>query len=202
MGGYDIYAAKGEKADWSEPQDLKYPINSTSDDFYLVTRDGLNGYFSSNREGGAGSDDIYSFSHPPVVPSKHGSDSATTAASAPPGQGFTFEPIYYDLDKSNIRTDAAIVLDQLVAFMNQYPQLKMEVFSFTDSRASGDYNEALSQRRATAAIDYLIAKGISPNRLTGKWFGETNLVNNCAPGIPCTEAQHQLNRRTEFTVVK
>ena len=67
MGGYDVYSAKGEKANWSEPQDLKYPINSTSDDFYLVTHDGLNGYFSSNRDGGVGSDDIYTFSHPPVI---------------------------------------------------------------------------------------------------------------------------------------
>jgi tetratricopeptide (TPR) repeat protein len=61
MGGYDIYMAKGEKAQWNTPQNLKYPVNSTSDDFYLVTRDGLNGYFSSNREGGQGNDDIYSF---------------------------------------------------------------------------------------------------------------------------------------------
>jgi outer membrane protein OmpA-like peptidoglycan-associated protein len=203
MGGYDIYSAKGEKANWSQPRDLKYPINSTSDDFYLVTRNGLSGYLSSNREGGAGSDDIYAFSHPPIIiPPKPAPDSSTMAASAPPDQGFAFEPIYYDLDKSNIRPDAAIVLDKLAAFMIQYPQLKIEVSSYTDSRATGDYNEALSQRRAAAVIDYLITKGIDATRLTAKWFGETNLVNNCAPGIQCTEAQHQLNRRTEFTVMK
>ena len=61
MGGYDIYKAEGAKAQWTAPENLKYPVNSTSDDFYLVTRDGLTGYLSSNREGGKGSDDIYSF---------------------------------------------------------------------------------------------------------------------------------------------
>jgi outer membrane protein OmpA-like peptidoglycan-associated protein len=207
MGGYDIYSAKGEKADWSEPQDLKYPINSTSDDFYLVTRNGLNGFFSSNREGGAGSDDIYAFNHPVFVtpPTPVAKDTTVTNTAAAPvdtTQGFAFEPIYYDLDKSNIRPDAAAELDKLVAFLNQYPNIRIQVSSYTDSRATGDYNQALSQRRAIAVVNYLIAKGIDPNRLTATWFGESNLVNNCLPGVQCTEAQHQLNRRTEFKVIK
>ena len=129
-------------------------------------------------------------------------DSTATASTAPPDQGFAFEPIYYDLDKSIIRPDAAIVLDKLAGFMHQYPQLRIQVASYTDSRASGDYNEALSQRRAAAVINYLTNKGIDPTRLNATWFGETNLVNNCAPGVQCTEAQHQLNRRSEFTVIK
>jgi len=207
MGGYDIYSAKGEKAEWSDPQDLKYPINSTSDDFYFVTRNGLNGFFSSNREGGAGSDDIYAFTHPPFVipPAPVAKDTANVNTAATPAditQGFVFEPIYYDLDKSNIRPDAAAELDKLVSFLNQYPNLRIQVSSYTDSRASGDYNQALSQRRATAVVDYLTAKGIDPDRLTATWFGESNLVNNCLPGVQCTEAQHQLNRRTEFKVIK
>jgi outer membrane protein OmpA-like peptidoglycan-associated protein len=208
MGGYDIYSAKGGKADWSEPRNLKYPVNSTSDDFYYVSRNGMNGFFSSNRDGGAGSDDIYAFTHPPFVMAKQPvaiaprPDSITSAAPGNSSQAFVFEPIYYDLDKSNIRPDAAAELDKLVAFLKQYPEIKIRVASYTDSRASGDYNEALSQRRATAVADYLIAKGIDPNRLTVTWHGESNLVNNCLPGVQCTEAQHQLNRRTEFEVIK
>jgi outer membrane protein OmpA-like peptidoglycan-associated protein len=207
MGGYDIYSAKGEKADWAEPQNLKYPVNSTSDDFYYVSHNGLSGFFSSNRDGGAGSDDIYAFSHPPIVipPKQVSKDTAKipiAAATPDTTQGFTFEPIYYDLDKSNIRPDAATELDKLVAFLKQYPAIKIRVAAYTDSRASGDYNDALSQRRATAVVDYLIAKGIDANRLTATWHGESNLVNNCLPGVQCTEAEHQLNRRTEFTVIK
>lgn len=207
MGGYDIYRAKGAKADWTEPQNLKYPINSTSDDFYYVSANGLKGFFSSNRDGGAGSDDIYAFIHLPFIltpkpVSKDTIIAKTPAVPADTTQGFTFEPIYYDLDKSNIRPDAALELDKLATFLKQYPSIHIRIASYTDSRASGDYNEALSQRRATAVVDYLIAKGIDPNRLTATWHGESSLVNNCLPGVQCTEAQHQLNRRTEFTVVK
>jgi outer membrane protein OmpA-like peptidoglycan-associated protein len=196
MGGYDIYSAKGEKANWSTPQNLKYPINTTSDDFYLVTRDGKSGYFSSNRNGGQGSDDIYSFD---TVPSK---PVIVKTPVNPPQfkQGFVLNTIYYDLDKSNIRPDAAVELDKLVALMNQNPSLKINIASYTDSRASYDYNLALSQRRAQAAIDYLVTKGIAADRLSAKWYGKNNLVNNCADGENCTEAEHQLNRRTEFSV--
>jgi outer membrane protein OmpA-like peptidoglycan-associated protein len=196
MGGYDIYSAKGEKANWSTHQNLKYPINTTSDDFYLVTRDGKSGYFSSNRNGGQGSDDIYSFD---TVPSK---PVIVKTPVNPPQfkQGFVLNTIYYDLDKSNIRPDAAVELDKLVALMNQNPSLKINIASYTDSRASYDYNLALSQRRAQAAIDYLVTKGIAADRLSAKWYGKNNLVNNCIDGTNCTEAEHQLNRRTEFSV--
>ena len=205
MGGYDIYRAKGEKNNWSEPQNLKYPINTTSDDFYLVTRDGLSGFLSSNREGGAGNDDIYAFNRPPMVivpPKPVVKTPAKPVITTNAIQGFAFDAVYYDLDRSNIRPDAAIELDKLAAFLKQYPELKMEVASYTDSRASGDYNEALSERRTKAVINYLVAKGIDASRLVANWFGNTNLVNNCAPGVQCTEAQHQLNRRTEFKVIK
>ena len=205
MGGYDIYKTKGEKLTWSTPKNIRYPINSTSDDFYLVTNDGISGYFSSNREGGKGNDDIYSFAFKPVdsVPAK-----PVAKTTAKPGltaqqipqllAGAGIVPIYYDLDKSNIRPDAALILDKLAALLKQYPALTIELSSYTDSRASEDYNMALSQRRAKAVVDYLTEKGIAPSRLTAKFYGENNLVNKCADNVPCSEAEHQLNRRTEF----
>ena len=202
MGGYDIYSAKGEKANWSVPQNLKYPINTTSDDFYFITHDGSTGYFSSNRNGEQGSDDIYSFAiKAETVPAKP--VIAKTKPENPPKltQGLVLKTIYYDLDKSTIRPDAAFELDKLVILLNQHPSLKTEIASYTDSRASSAYNLTLSQHRAKAAMDYLIGKGIAADRLTIKWYGKTNLVNNCADGIDCTEAEHQLNRRTEFKVI-
>ncbi|HZY36010.1 MAG TPA: OmpA family protein [Mucilaginibacter sp.] len=207
MGGYDIYKAEGAKNNWKTPENLKYPINSTSDDFYLVTRDGSSGYLSSNREGGKGSDDIYSFvlEHKPAVSSKPLAkvDTPKAKLSNPPElrPGFVLTTIYYDLDKSNIRPDAALEMDKLVALLKEKPDLKIELSSHTDSRASDQYNMALSQRRAAAAVEYLVQRGISASRLVAKYYGETRLVNQCADGVPCTEQEHQLNRRTEFRVI-
>ena len=116
------------------------------------------------------------------------------------GKQFVLEDLYYDVNKSDIRSDAALVLDKLVKFMIENPQIKIELGSHTDSRASTKYNNELSQKRAEAAVNYLIHCGIDPSRMTAKGYGETQLVNKCADGVPCTEAEHQANRRTEFKI--
>jgi outer membrane protein OmpA-like peptidoglycan-associated protein/tetratricopeptide (TPR) repeat protein len=207
MGGYDIYKAKGEKAQWDIPVNLKYPINTTSDDFYLVTNDGTSGYFSSNREVGKGSDDIYSFSlvHRDSIPvnriTQNNNPVPPPVIPVKPETNFVLNNIYYDLDKSNIRPDAAIELDKLVILLKQQPELKISVSSYTDSRASDKYNMGLSQRRAKSAVAYLVKRGIAANRLLVNYYGKTHLVNQCAEGVKCTEAAHQLNRRTEFKVM-
>ncbi|MGZ3755081.1 MAG: OmpA family protein [Mucilaginibacter sp.] len=206
MGGYDIYAANGEKASWNQPINLKYPINSTGDDFCLVTRDGLTGYFSSNREGGAGDDDIYRFTLP--APSTKPAVIANTPNSSPPAlngkskEVFLVNNIYYDLDKAFIRPDAALELDKLVAILIAHPTFKVKIASHTDSRASSDYNLGLSQRRSAAVVAYMVKKGIDNDRLITTAFGKTQLVNECADGVKCTEEQQQLNRRTEFRLVE
>jgi outer membrane protein OmpA-like peptidoglycan-associated protein/tetratricopeptide (TPR) repeat protein len=206
MGGFDIYKAKGEKAAWGTPENLKYPLNSTNDDFYLTTRDGLTGYLSSNRAGGQGSDDIYSFIYKPdTIPQRQITrvDTAKkqTAKPAPITVGIVLKTIYYDLDKSAIRPDAAAELNQLAILLEQHPALKIELSSYTDSRASETYNLALSQRRANAAVAYLVNNGIGESRLVARFYGKSNLVNNCGDNAKCTEELHQLNRRTEFKVI-
>ncbi|MEI7420848.1 MAG: OmpA family protein [Prolixibacteraceae bacterium] len=117
------------------------------------------------------------------------------------GDVITLEKIYYDLDKYNIRPDAALILDKLLKIMQDYPGMKIELRSHTDSRASAAYNMTLSNNRAKAAAEYLYSKGISRNRIVGKGYGETMLINKCADGVPCSEAEHQLNRRTEFKIL-
>lgn len=112
------------------------------------------------------------------------------------------ENIYYDFDKSNIRADAAVELDKLVKIMTDNPTIWIELGSHTDSRGNDAYNLALSQRRADAAVQYIIDRGISKNRITAVGYGETRLLNKCTNGVQCTAAEHQLNRRTEFTIVK
>ncbi|TKG95624.1 tetratricopeptide repeat protein [Puteibacter caeruleilacunae] len=112
---------------------------------------------------------------------------------------FAVENIYYDLDKSFIREDAKPPLENLVRLLKQYP-INVELGSHTDCRASFQYNIDLSQRRAEAAVRYIIMRGIDPKRITAKGYGETMLVNRCADGVECTEEEHQANRRTEFKI--
>lgn len=115
---------------------------------------------------------------------------------------FEIAPIYYNLDKSDIRIDASVELDKIVQILKDNPSIKLELGSHTDSRATSEYNLKLSQRRAESAVTYIISKGISSNRIVAKGYGETQLVNKCADGVPCTEEEHQMNRRTEFKVLE
>jgi len=112
------------------------------------------------------------------------------------------ENIYYDFDKWDIRPDAALELDKLVKLLKDNPSIEIEMSSHTDSRGNDQYNLVLSDKRAVAAVKYLIANGIDENRLTYKGYGEKKLVNHCANDVKCTRAEHQLNRRTEFKVTK
>lgn len=283
MGGLDIFRSEGSGTEWTEPENLRAPLNSGGDDFG-ITFDNTNpdhGYFTSNREGGKGSDDIYEFKVQPLVIELEGyvyeclpnsmnnnlskplanstilitndRDStkielktndkgyyytklkekttyeiacsnrelyyfdAETAQKTTKGikvstmlrQDFCMKsqiieevvPIYYDLDRAEIRPDAAKVLDErILPLLLKYPKLRLELGSHTDCRSSYDYNIDLSQRRADSAVAYLVRKGIDPRRVPAKGYGESQLVNDCkcegGIKVPCTEAQHQENRRT------
>lgn len=117
------------------------------------------------------------------------------------GKAIVLKNILYDLDKFFIRNDAKPELNRLVQFMQDNPTVKVELSSHTDSRASSAYNNTLSQNRANAAVDYIVSQGIARDRLVGKGYGESKLLNKCADGVSCTEAEHQINRRTEVQVI-
>lgn len=112
------------------------------------------------------------------------------------------ENIYYDFDKSNIRPAGAVELDKVVKIMQDNPTIWIELGSHTDSRGNDQYNQWLSQSRANSAVQYIIDRGIEKNRITAKGYGESQLLNRCGNGVKCSEADHQLNRRTEFKIVK
>ena len=122
------------------------------------------------------------------------------------GCKLTLQPIYFDLDKDNIRPDAAIELAKVLAAMREYPELNIHIESHTDSRQTHEYNEELSDRRAKSTRNWLISKGIDKNRLTAKGYGETQLVNDCKNDVSsklpneCSEEEHQLNRRSMFII--
>jgi len=108
--------------------------------------------------------------------------------------------IYYDFDKWDIRPDAAERLDHVVTLMNDNPGLTIELGSHTDSRGDDDYNMALSDKRARSAVAYIVGEGIDSTRITAKGYGESQLVNRCRNGVPCSEEEHQQNRRTELRI--
>lgn len=275
MGGLDIYKASrsSENAAW-QVVNLGSPVNSPQDDFSPAFENSVF-YFSSNRFGGKGSDDIYRFNGvrvslfglsgkvldkrtdvplPGVVVTLENKQTGTPQKVITDNEGkyhFTLDSgsvyelsvvktgfsaetainvntiglttnnlhhdismeraelnkpvvlpnIYFDLDKSAIRPDAAAELAKLVKLMQDNPTWKVEISSHTDSRASNSYNMKLSQRRAEAVVAYLISKGVDRQRLTSKGYGESQLVNRCADNVPCPEEEHQVNRRTTFTIL-
>ena len=297
FGGLDLYKAERREGQMIV-QNMGSPINTSADDFGIFLFSPTKGFFTSNREGGAGDDDIYTFvnndpdlkivnyflSGTTVTADDDGNEtilSNTTvklmdqennliseALTARDGQ-FTFrvypeenyniigekpdylttripfttigksvpvdsltklitneifqvkiplnkividkaivlENIYYDLDQAYIRPDAALELDKLVAILNDNPEIKIELSSHTDSRATADYNMDLSKRRAQAAVKYIIDKGIDPNRIVARGYGESQLIIsdddiNKLPTEEEKEAMHQINRRTEFKILE
>jgi len=109
--------------------------------------------------------------------------------------------IYFDLDKSFIRPDAASELDKVIKIMKRCQNISVEASSHTDSRASDQYNEELSQRRAQSTVDYITqVGGIDHSRIRAVGYGETRLRNRCSDGVKCSEIEHQMNRRTQFDV--
>lgn len=122
------------------------------------------------------------------------------------GQSWVIQNIYYDLNKADIRKDAAKELDKLVFIMKQNPTLEIEFGSHSDCRQTKSFNLALSARRAKSAVNYIVSKGIKQKRVIAAGYGEEKPVNNCVcegdVKSDCTEDQHQLNRRTEVKVLK
>ena len=291
LGGLDVFSVKVyEDGTMSKVFNVGSPVNSQQDDFaYLIDSKTKFGFFSSNREGGKGNDDIYKFVEQIPLPynckqivsgvitdeetkevlanakvtlfdedmnvisdmianekgeykfeelecektyfffffSKDyetvetfvviGSAPGVTTVLLPItkrvkqvgvgsdlAKAFDIKIIYFDLDKSNIRPDAALQLEKILQVMKQYPTMKVDVRSHTDCRQTAKYNQALSDRRAKSTIAWLVKNGVAADRLTGKGYGESQLVNDCGceptNESKCSEEEHQANRRSEFII--
>ncbi|QXP60909.1 OmpA family protein [Olleya sp. HaHaR_3_96] len=109
------------------------------------------------------------------------------------------DPIYFEFNKADITPQGAAELDRLVSVMTKYPEMIIYATSHTDNRGKAGYNMSLSDRRAKSTVAYVVSKGIAVTRITGEGKGETEPLADC--GSSCTEEQHQLNRRSEFTIV-
>lgn len=224
LGGLDIFSAEKSENSY-KIQNLGPPINSPMDDFgFSIILETNFGFFSSNRESETRGDNIYGIKklikkepkkplpkpvqkpvlemEPEPIIHKKPKIKVEVGNDLIKIREFNLKNIYFDLDKSEIRPDAAIELEKIVKILNDYPGMEIFIRAHTDSRGSDTYNEALSDRRAKSIQNWLISKGISSDRLTAKGFGEYDLTNHCSNGIPCSPEEHQANRRNEFIVVK
>ena len=109
--------------------------------------------------------------------------------------------IYYDFDDDKILADSEKDLQSLLDLMDEYKDMVIELSSHTDAQGSDKYNERLSQRRAQSAIDWLINRGVDPDRLIAIGYGESQILNHCVNGVSCTDNEHRFNRRTEFKII-
>jgi outer membrane protein OmpA-like peptidoglycan-associated protein/tetratricopeptide (TPR) repeat protein len=284
LGGLDVFIGKISENGVNNIQNVGADINSPQDDFaFVIDTKSQRGFFTSNKDGGQGSDDIYKFletrkltcdqelygiitdmatgeilsntkltlydSQFKVIGTtesdqygnytftvecaktyyvraekeKYATKEQSVTALKEKGKTnlsialeksgctvvigddlakcFGIKVIYFDLNKSNIRSEAALDLEKILDALIQYPNMKIDIRSHTDSRATAKYNEALSDRRAKSTIQWLVKNGIAADRLTGKGYGETQLINECSDGVNCTEEQHQANRRSEFIII-
>lgn len=114
------------------------------------------------------------------------------------------KPIYFDLNKYNIRDDAKYELENIYTVMTRHPELIIRIESHTDSRGTVAHNFSLSNKRALATKNYLIKRGVSPKRIiSARGFGESRLLNNCDDeNTKCSEEEHSVNRRSYFFIVK
>ena len=112
------------------------------------------------------------------------------------------EPVYFDLDKADIRPDASVTILKVLEYMKAFPNMNVQVQSHTDVKAGSSYNVKLSKRRAENTVAYLVSNGIDASRLSGEGFGKTKLINECTTRESCPDEKHQENRRSEFIVME
>ncbi len=110
--------------------------------------------------------------------------------------------IYYDFDDDKILPSAEPDLNYILDLMQEYPEMVIELGSHTDAQGKDSYNQALSQRRAQSAVDWIVSRGIDRSRLQAKGYGEEMILNQCVNGVKCDDDEHRFNRRTEFKILE
>ncbi|WP_372793920.1 OmpA family protein [Lutibacter sp.] len=283
MGGLDIFKSEISNAGFSKPINLSSVINSPSDDFsFIINEENETGYFSSNRAGGIGDDDIYRFTQVKqyfvqgLVQNKNnlelltgslvtlfddknnviddmivGNDAAysfeiennknykirgTRKFYNPYEVSFSTDnkgevdknillllesyddaekaivtenekiqikinPIYFDFNKWNIRSDAALELENVVVILKKYPEMVIEIGAHTDCRGSENYNLSLSHKRAKSVREYLVSQGVNNDNVKSVGYGEMQPLNKCIKSGICKEDEYDINRRCEFVII-
>ncbi|HEY3385892.1 MAG TPA: OmpA family protein [Saprospiraceae bacterium] len=128
-------------------------------------------------------------------------DETTSPSPISSGTVIVLDNIYYDFNKSVIRKGESDELIALADILKQYPDLTIELTSHTDTRGSAEYNMELSEKRSESSKSYLVLLGVKASRIITKAAGESSPRNKCLDGVPCTEAEHQFNRRTSVRII-
>jgi outer membrane protein OmpA-like peptidoglycan-associated protein len=116
------------------------------------------------------------------------------------GEVIVVEHIYYDYDKWTVLPETKLVLNKAIAVLKSNPKFSIAIAAHTDSRGEAKYNLELSEKRAAAAKEYMVSKGVNAKQISAQGYGETKLLNRCADGVTCTEEEHAQNRRMEFII--
>ena len=199
MGGFDLFMSRrGEDGQWQEPVNLGFPINTQGDEInFFVAADGKTAFISSQREGGNGGYDIYTFE----LPEEIRSDSANYLAvvdvvELSPGDAVVLQNIQFEFNSSALTEDSQIGIGMLTDFLKRNPDLKVELAGHTDDVGNASYNLKLSSDRAEVVRRALIDHGIEESRLTAHGYGATK------PLVPNDSDEHRaLNRRTEMVII-
>lgn len=199
MGGYDLFMSRrGEDGRWQEPVNLGFPINTDGDEInFFVAADGKTAFISSQREGGFGGYDIYTFE----LPEEIRSDSANYLSSVDvtelsPGDAIILQNIYFEYNSSALKSESEEGIQMIADFLQRNPDLRVELAGHTDNVGRESYNLKLSTNRANAVRKALIAKGVDKTRLTVKGYGTSR------PVVPNDTEEHRaINRRTEMIII-
>jgi outer membrane protein OmpA-like peptidoglycan-associated protein/tetratricopeptide (TPR) repeat protein len=207
MGGFDFFYSKGTLDAWAEPVNFGNPVNSIKDDIYFTSRGSaknlLEDVFLSSDRSAECCLELFTLKYIPVEIVKKDTPVIPLFKEEPKVEAvIVMENVYYDFDKSSLQPESFSTLDRLVASLNQYPTLVIEIRAHTDSKGEDKYNLDLSEARAKTVVDYLISKGIDKSRLQSKGYGATIPVapNKHEDGSDDPEGR-QKNRRTEFKVL-
>lgn len=200
MGGFDLFMSRrDEDGNWQEPVNLGFPINTPGDEInFFVAADGRTAFISSQREGGQGGYDIYTFELPEEVRS----DSANYFSNVDvtelyPGDFFVLQNIQFEYNSSALTEDSQAGIQVLADFLKRNPELKVELAGHTDDVGGAAYNLKLSSERAEVVREALVAKGIDPSRMAAKGYGNTK------PLYPNDSEEHRaMNRRTEMIIIE
>ena len=199
MGGFDLFMSRrGEDGQWQEPVNLGFPINTNGDEInFFVAADGKTAFISSQREGGRGGYDIYSFE----LPEEIRSDSANYLSSVDVvelavGDALVLQNIQFEYNSADLTADSQSGIEMLTEFLKRNPDLKVELAGHTDNVGSENYNRKLSADRAEVVREALITNGIDENRLTANGYGASK------PVVPNDSDENRAkNRRTEMIII-
>ena len=199
MGGFDMFMSRrGEDGQWQEPVNLGFPINTQGDEInFFVAADGKTAFISSQREGGSGGYDIYTFELPEEVRSDSADYLATVdVVELAPGDAVVLQNIQFEFNSSALTEDSQAGIAMLTAFLKRNPELKVELAGHTDDVGNANYNLKLSSDRAEVVRRALIDHGIEESRLTAHGYGASK------PLVPNDSDEHRaLNRRTEMVII-